>query len=302
MSGDNGPLALGGGQLCGDRWVRMLYLDEAGIGKIDDDPFLVVAGVLIHADTQWSAIVNDLKTALLDATPFGVKTPAYFHAKDVFHGSGEFPRDKWPREVRTALLEKVGSIPYRYQVPVLWSAIDRRAFAKDHPGDTPRQHLTDAYSVAALTCFLQAEAYMRGLPNQAEVASVVLEQNHELQRRLPEILDLMNHPEDEPGLDSNFKHYVPFQKIIDGPSSQPKSLSSLLQVADYCAFAIKRWQQKAPQATALTGVLAPQLLLFREAAGPKTSASWNPVFMPQMWGGRKIDFDPLKGKFVLSAE
>jgi hypothetical protein len=102
--------ALGGAPLVGDCWVRILYLDESGIGNIKSDPILVVAGVIIHADTQWGAIQGRLDDLLTEMTPMGAKKPSYFHAKDVYHGSGEFPRNTWEEIRRNSLLRAVGEI------------------------------------------------------------------------------------------------------------------------------------------------------------------------------------------------
>lgn len=39
--------AFGGGVLAGHKFVRFVYLDEAGIGKPDIEPYVVVAGTII---------------------------------------------------------------------------------------------------------------------------------------------------------------------------------------------------------------------------------------------------------------
>ena len=44
----------------GDDLVRLIYLDEAGISNPAHEPFLVVAGILIHGDKQWKLIEGDL--------------------------------------------------------------------------------------------------------------------------------------------------------------------------------------------------------------------------------------------------
>ena len=43
-------LAFGGGKLAGHQLVRFVFLDEAGISK--HEPYAVVAGVMVHGDTQ----------------------------------------------------------------------------------------------------------------------------------------------------------------------------------------------------------------------------------------------------------
>ena len=52
--------ALGGARLEGTRIVRLVYLDEAGLSKPGEEPFLVVAGAIVHADHKLTAIERHL--------------------------------------------------------------------------------------------------------------------------------------------------------------------------------------------------------------------------------------------------
>jgi hypothetical protein len=141
--------------------VRILYLDESGIGKITHEPALVVAGVLINGDRQWFPLKDHLKSLLEGAVPAGEATPKCLHAADIYHAWGEFPRARWPETIRYELLDNIAKIPERFRVPVIWGVADRPHHAKRYPTDRPRQQLIDCYSVATVTCFLQLEWYMR---------------------------------------------------------------------------------------------------------------------------------------------
>jgi len=55
-----GSLAFGGGPLYGSKIVRVAYLDEAGISKPAEEPYCVVAGILVNADEQWKAVERHL--------------------------------------------------------------------------------------------------------------------------------------------------------------------------------------------------------------------------------------------------
>jgi hypothetical protein len=77
----------------GNKWVRILYLDESGIGNIANDPDLVVAGVLVHGDRQWIPLKNHLLSLLRSYVPQGAPTPKFLHAVDIYHGYGEFSRE-----------------------------------------------------------------------------------------------------------------------------------------------------------------------------------------------------------------
>lgn len=48
----HGLRSLDGGDLLRDRLVRLVYVDEAGISNRHDEPFTVVADVVVHADND----------------------------------------------------------------------------------------------------------------------------------------------------------------------------------------------------------------------------------------------------------
>ena len=48
--------AFGGARLEGNRVVRLVYLDEAGIGDIAKEPHIVVTAAIIDADKQWKRL------------------------------------------------------------------------------------------------------------------------------------------------------------------------------------------------------------------------------------------------------
>lgn len=260
--------------------MRVLYLDEAGIGSVNNDPHLVVAGVLVRADTQWVPLANRLRELTVEFTPVGSKAPSCLHAKDIFHGSREFPRDQWDADRRFKLLKAIGSLPEEFDLPVVWSSIDREEFARDHPQDSLAEHLTDCYSTAAIVCLAQTEIYLRRQKGPVEVASVILEQNNEIQRRIPELVSFLREPGDAISqLNPGWEKFIPPRHLIDTPAVQSKSASSILQLADYIAFAVKRKVQKAPRSQVLTEPFARKILMIREAGGDRKSAIWNPMMM-----------------------
>ena len=275
--------AFGGAPLNGSKWVRVLYMDESGIGNIKSDPFLVVAGVVIHADTQWGMLANRLDQMLSNAVPPGAPKPRFLHAKDVFHGSGEFPRDVWDQPRRNALLRNIGSLVHEHNIPIVWIGIDRKKFARENSSVPAAELLETIYLTATVGCFMQTELFMRQDHMSAEVCSIVMEQNQELQKRIPEMVAFMRDPSKEatdalPG----WERIMPLTKLIDAPSCQAKTASSILQIADYCAFALKRLLQGSAGAKRLTAVFSPQLLSYEPLkAGLKHH--WNPVHMPSMW-------------------
>jgi hypothetical protein len=279
--------------------VRILYLDESGVGSLDKDPALVVAGVLIHADTQWGAIANRLREILLDAVPFGQPTPSCLHAKDMYHGTKEFHRDHWDKDLRFAMLDKVAVLPEEFGLPVVWSMMDRKAFARKFPALSPEEQTRTAYTVCSVACFMQAELYMRAIESEAEVASIMMEQNAELQRRIPEMFGYLQNPDDTHELLPGWERVMPIRRLIDAPACQPKTASSILQLADFCAFALKRRVEERSHGTRFTAPMVKRLMLLREPKLSSKQTLWNPIVVPSMWD-HKIRFDG--ASFVLADE
>ena len=54
--------AFGGAPLVGDRLVRLVYMDEAGISQ--HEPITVVCGVIVHGDNQLNLVRNHLRGRL----------------------------------------------------------------------------------------------------------------------------------------------------------------------------------------------------------------------------------------------
>ena len=276
--------------------MRILYLDESGIGQIDKDPALVVAGVLIDPDTQWMPLASRLRSILSDAIPDGVKAPKHLHAKDIYHGTKEFSRDKWEVERRFKILDRVAALPEEFQLPVVWTSMDRKAFAREHPGMPAAEQLRNIYTIAAVSCFFQVEVYMRAMGKDLEAASIIMESNSDLQRRIPEVFSYMR--DLDPTSDyPAWRNVLPLQRLIDAPAYQPKTASSILQLADFCAFAIKRRLEGRADSARFTGPMVKRFMQLREARVDSEQVLWNPIVNPKAWND-KLKFDG--NRFVFS--
>jgi hypothetical protein len=107
--------------------MRLVYLDEAGVSNPAQEPFLIVAGVIIDADQDWRSLALHLKSLARKYLPEDDRDGFVFHAHEIWHGSGYWQRDKWPRERRIAMLQDLAGIPARFHLPVVVGAIDRLA-------------------------------------------------------------------------------------------------------------------------------------------------------------------------------
>ena len=100
--------------------MRLVYLDEAGISNPQQEPYLVVAGIIVHADEQWYALEQYLRDMVTDFIPPSLRAGFTFHANQLFAGGGKiFDRDVWPKETRWQILQELVSIPEKFDLPVV---------------------------------------------------------------------------------------------------------------------------------------------------------------------------------------
>lgn len=236
--------------------MRLAFLDESGVGSIRNDTHVIIAGVIVNADGQVLSLQKYLKAMLEDLTPKGVVQPTHFHAKDIFWGTNQFDKKQWSEGLRREILRELGSLPSQFDLPVVWGVRSRVEFRKKFPDMLPQEQLIGCYSIAATIALIQIEKYMREGPvHDDEVACVFFEHNSQIHKRARDSFRYLRKPEasaigEVAGID------LPLQKIFDTPTFQEKNDASLLQLADYCAFARKRHVQQLSDGDFLWGPLA----------------------------------------------
>lgn len=101
--------AFGGAPLCGTKIMRLVYLDEAGISNLAQEPFLVVAGVAINADLQFKDIESHLDGLVQKHIPEEKRDGIVLHSMELFHGTKRFPKEEWPLEKRLEILDDLAA-------------------------------------------------------------------------------------------------------------------------------------------------------------------------------------------------
>jgi len=76
--------------------MQLVYLDEAGISNEAQEPFLVVAGVIVNPDRRWRDLEAHFARLSKKYFPKHVGSPIVFHAKDIWHGHGFSPAQRGP--------------------------------------------------------------------------------------------------------------------------------------------------------------------------------------------------------------
>lgn len=230
--------------------MRMVFLDEAGTGNPSEEPWVVVAGVIVHADRQWKALENHLFEMMRKYSPIAFEELPYnycFHATELFSGGKIFSRDRVTKEARWAILDELVALPAKFNLPVVAYYVKR----SEYPD------VVEAYRYCFVEIAAQVEAYMRRLPDRDEVASIIAED-------LPDVhfwVDSMHRYQQKEiqhsGLHAHERDRLWLTRVIGRPRFEDKSTYSPLQIADACAFTIKRQLMKKPDSTRFFEPLVP---------------------------------------------
>ena len=156
----------------GERLMRLVYVDEAGISNATQEPWLVVAGVVVHADHALNGVENNLERILQRHIPSRLRDGFVFHATEIFNGGKTLKREKdnlvgpreWPIERRLAIAEEIMELPRKLKLPIAIGFTERAAFPRAFtlPKDFPESEQTLAAHVATyMNCAMMAEHWMR---------------------------------------------------------------------------------------------------------------------------------------------
>lgn len=161
--------------------MRKIYADEGGISG--NDPILVVAGVVVHADTQLIPIEEFFWEIIGKRIYKEDRNNFIFHAEELFHGSGKVfgNRDKYPLKRRCALLKSVLSIPRLLHLPVVFGFIRKEKRKLGQSKKSARESLALDHALAFSYCAISAEMFMRNY-TQGEVAEITAEETRKRER------------------------------------------------------------------------------------------------------------------------
>jgi len=227
----------GGVPLKGNKIVRLVYLDEAGISNPEHEPYLVVAGVIVNPDRQWKeleAYFRDLAYQLFpDADPYRF----VFHAKDIFHGSGPFDRKTWSRKERMKIMGQLAQVPRLFALPIVMGELDRikadQEVRRLSPDTTKKSRHNFIHTHAFINAIQRVQYWMeKNAPE--ETAMLIAEDTPEMKSTLKNVHE--GYTDKTRQDDEAFRA----PNIIDAVHFAQKKDSLLLQIADHCAFIIKR--------------------------------------------------------------
>ena len=191
------------------------------------------------------------------------------HATDIYGGGDKdcifHDKEEWPDERRWAILDDLVAVPAKFGLPIVFGLIEK---AKFPPGPTEKQHTPQEIAVAAhamaiIQCEIGVELWLR-TNTEREITHIIAENNDEVRLAAREAHMLLRNQKEMER--EGFRNHpcFPFKRICDGLQFTTKAESRLLQVADACAWALRRVANKAPNAFRFYGPLRSQIVQFDE--------------------------------------
>lgn len=263
-SHDSGLRAFGGAPLADGGPVRFAHIDEAGTSKAE---FCVVAGVVSAPDAQWRTL-NDHLGALADAmVPIEDREGIIFHATDIFHGSGKFRRDKWPKHKRFELLTRLAMIPSNFSLPVISGLVEKSKMNWGDLPKSPRDLEAYNYSLAFGLCVTHFEYVLRDMCGPDELGTIIAEDNRDMRQYARQAYQLLSDPNKWAPEGTELHKYQPLRKVIEQPHFTEKTGSGILQIADTIAFVLARRLNGGEDTKWLFDLIAPQLVILPHQRG-----------------------------------
>jgi Protein of unknown function (DUF3800) len=231
--------------LLGHNLVRLTYLDEAGSDY--GAPFLAVAGVVVHGDFEWPEINKRIAVLIENYIPESDRAGFFFHATDIFHGSGYFDRRKteWTdREKRWQILLDIARIIEDLSLPVVAGTYRKATFGGEliKAESAAFQHKM-IHDMAVLDCMLWADRWLAKFA-PSELSTIIHEDGTAAKPLIKATIRIMRSDElmrqwgFDPVVAAEFG--LPLKRIIDTVHFAEKADARPLQLADLCAFILGR--------------------------------------------------------------
>jgi len=224
--------------------VRLVYSDEAGISNPKQEPFLVVASIIVHADQKLNAIERHLDSLVARHIPEQNRSNFIFHAKELFLGGKVIKRNDplWPDEKRFSIAGDLAAIPKKFDLPIAFGWLERANFPATfrYPENMSAHDRAIAeHTSAFMSSAMVVEHWMRQHASN-EVCIMIAEDNDRSRKFIRDTQRFHQERAYEWTLDPELRKHFPFRKIKQDPLFEPKRRSSPLQIADFCAYVFKR--------------------------------------------------------------
>jgi Protein of unknown function (DUF3800) len=233
------PRAFGGGEFVGANLVKLVYLDEAGVGRLED-PNVVVLGVMADADSQWLRVARHLVSLADKHAKPQHRNGFIFHVKELRWGSKRIPRDSYTKEEQDAMIADLCKIPKEFGLPLVCAYVERASFPVS---GTRRDVVRGAQVIASAACACIVEKYLRETGNPDEGAQLYFEDNDDARSIVRDAHRHLANPDSVTNarrMGFELDHLLPLGRVPETASFTGKTDASLLQIADACVYAVTR--------------------------------------------------------------
>jgi len=151
------------------------------------------------------------------------------------------------------------AVPKKFDLPVIFGFAVREQLEKLIPNLSKADLVRNAQVYAALICTIQIEMFMQKSTPDGEVAMLVYEDNRTCRSFIRKSHNFFRLVDPSPVLPPELRGFYPVKRIIDTAHFADKTDSSLIQLADTCAFVMKRRLMKTPESFEMSEPLLSQL-------------------------------------------
>lgn len=216
-------------------------MDEAGISNPAQEPYLVVAGVIVDADRKWKNLEAYYRDLAQELFPEERPERFVFHAKDIFHGTGAFDRKNWCRRERMRVLSRLMQVPRLFELPIAVAAIDRveasKRLSTSEP-KAPESTLRNVIHAQGFITAIQCVQFWMDKNAPDETAMLIAEDTPILKSALRNLHNNYSNRNGDTEYEGELILRAP--SVIDALHFAAKTDALLLQIADHCAFVVKR--------------------------------------------------------------
>lgn len=238
--------------------MRLIYVDEAGTSP--NEPVRVVASVIVHGDDQARSLTAELERVISERVPKNLRDGFIFHGLEVFNGGKKIDRREWSFEERLDFFKEVVCLPFVHDVPIALGIVFSGAYDEGfgeafvlHLKNKKIHHVTE-HGIAFAKCLAKADQFLNKYLDGNEVGTVIVENIDSNKKMISDLAMLYQHkpirlaPTDQIRtiqdklLDRQPDEFtLEIKNIIDVPHFVEKKGARLLQLADACAFAFRRY-------------------------------------------------------------
>lgn len=223
--------------------MRNIYVDEAGISGAPQENISLVVALIVHADTQWRPVIQEMARLVTEYVPKPRQFNFTFHAKELF-ARNKFP--DWEYEQRKLLMCGMMSIPRRFHIPMAIGAVRRNA---NNWTGWPVKKMSKQeidHLMSFVFCMGAADAFVRQYCGE-EVAHVFAERVPRIEQQLNRAVGLLrgrplalSDDGNPASSEINEKTHLYVTRIIDEVHFMGRFYGPFLQIADACAFGLRR--------------------------------------------------------------